>query len=45
MRHSRANVAGEAVNLIKAKTLPRASIAAVAQANSAPQAILTLLRG
>jgi flagellin len=40
-----ANVAQEAANLTKAQVLQQASIAAMAQANSAPQAILTLLRG
>jgi flagellin len=40
-----ANVAQEAANLTKAQTLQQASIAAMAQANSAPQAVLTLLRG
>lgn len=40
-----ANVAQQAANLTKAQTLQQASIAAMAQANSAPQAILTLLRG
>jgi len=40
-----ANVAQEAANLSKAQTLQQASIAAMAQANSAPQAVLALLRG
>ncbi|HUI79179.1 MAG TPA: flagellin, partial [Bryobacteraceae bacterium] len=40
-----ANVAQQAANLTKAQVLQQASIAAMAQANSAPQAILTLLRG
>ena len=40
-----ANVAAEAANLSKAQVLQQASIAAMAQANSAPQAILALLRG
>ncbi len=40
-----ANVATEAANLTKAQVLQQASIAAMAQANSAPQAILSLLRG
>jgi flagellin len=40
-----ANVAQEAANLTKAQVLQQASIAAMAQANSAPQAVLTLLRG
>src|SRR5579871_101672 len=40
-----ANVAAQAANLTKAQVLQQASIAAMAQANSAPQAVLTLLRG
>jgi flagellin len=40
-----ANVAQEAANLTKAQVLQQASIAAMAQANSAPQAVLSLLRG
>ncbi len=40
-----ADVASEAANLTKAQVLSQASIAAMAQANSAPQAILSLLRG
>ena len=40
-----ADVATEAANLTKAQVLQQASIAAMAQANSAPQAILSLLRG
>ncbi len=40
-----ANVAQQAANLSKAQVLSQASIAAMAQANSAPQAILALLRG
>jgi flagellin len=40
-----ANVAQQAANLSKAQVLQQASIAAMAQANSAPQAILALLRG
>ncbi|MBZ5727986.1 MAG: hypothetical protein LAP87_23710 [Acidobacteriia bacterium] len=40
-----ANVAEQAANLTKAQVLQQASIAAMAQANSAPQAILALLRG
>jgi len=40
-----ANVAAEAANLSKAQVLQQASIAAMAQANSAPQAVLSLLRG
>jgi flagellin len=39
-----ANVAQEAANLTQAQTLQQASIAAMAQANSAPQAILSLLK-
>jgi flagellin len=39
-----ANVAQQAANLTKAQVLQQASIAAMAQANSAPQAILALLR-
>ena len=40
-----ADVASEAANLTKASVLQQASLAAMAQANSAPQAILALLRG
>jgi flagellin len=40
-----ADVAAQAANLTKAQTLQQASIAAMAQANSAPQAVLTLLKG
>jgi flagellin len=40
-----ANVAQQAANLTQAQTLQQAAIAAMAQANSAPQAILSLLRG
>jgi flagellin len=40
-----ADVASEAANLSKAQVLQQASIAAMAQANSAPQAVLSLLRG
>ena len=40
-----ANVAVEAANLTKAQVLEQASVAAMAQANSAPQAILSLLKG
>jgi flagellin len=40
-----ADVAGEAANLTKAQVMQQASLAAMAQANSAPQAILALLRG
>jgi len=39
-----ANVAAEAANLAQAQVLQQASIAAMAQANSAPQQILALLR-
>ena len=39
------DVAAEAANLSKAQVLQQASIAAMAQANSAPQQVLTLLRG
>jgi len=40
-----ADVAAEAANLTKAQVLQQASLAAMAQANSAPQAVLSLLRG
>jgi len=40
-----ANVAQEAANLTKAQVLQQASIAAMAQANSAPQQYLALLKG
>jgi flagellin len=40
-----ANVAQQAANLTKAQVLSQTSIAAMAQANSAPQAVLALLRG
>jgi flagellin len=40
-----ADIASEAANLTKASVLQQASIAAMAQANSAPQAVLSLLRG
>lgn len=40
-----ADVAEEAANLTKAQVLQQASLAALAQANSAPQAVLSLLRG
>lgn len=40
-----ADVAMEAANLTKAQVLQQASLAAMAQANSAPQAVLALLRG
>lgn len=39
------DVAAEAANLTKAQVLQQASMAAMAQANSAPQAVLSLLRG
>ncbi len=39
-----ANVATEAANLTKAQVLEQASVAAMAQANSSPQAILKLLQ-
>ena len=39
-----ADVAAEAANLTKAQVLQQASIAAMGQANSAPQAVLSLLR-
>jgi len=39
------DTAAEAANLTKAQVLQQASIAALAQANSAPQAILSLLKG
>lgn len=40
-----ADVASEAANLTKAQVLQQASIAAMAQANQAPQAVLSLLKG
>jgi flagellin len=40
-----ADVAAEAANLSKAQVLQQSSIAAMAQANSAPQAVLALLKG
>jgi len=40
-----ADVASEAANLTKAQVMVQASMAAMAQANSAPQAVLSLLRG
>jgi flagellin len=40
-----ADVAAEAANLTKAQVLQQASMAAMAQANSAPQQVLSLLRG
>ena len=39
------DVAAEAANLTKAQVLQQASMAAMAQANSAPQAVMALLRG
>ena len=39
-----ADVAAEAANLTKGQVLQQASLAAMAQANSAPQAVLSLLR-
>ena len=39
-----ADIAAEASNLTKAQTLQQASLAALAQANSAPQAVLALLK-
>lgn len=39
------DVAAEAANLTKAQVLQQASLAALAQANSAPQSVLSLLRG
>jgi flagellin len=40
-----ADVAAEAANLTKAQVLAQASLAAMAQANSAPQSVLSLLKG
>ncbi len=40
-----ADMASEAANLTKASVLQQSAIAAMVQANSAPQAVLTLLRG
>jgi flagellin len=40
-----ADMATEAANLTKAQVLQQASLAAMAQANSAPQAVLSLLKG
>jgi flagellin len=40
-----ADVASEAANLTKAQVLQQANMAAMAQANSAPQAVLSLLKG
>ncbi|MBI1789667.1 MAG: flagellin FliC [Acidobacteria bacterium] len=39
-----ADIAAEAANLTKAQTLQQASLAALAQANAAPQAVLALFR-
>jgi flagellin len=39
-----ANIAAEAANLTKAQVLQQASLAALAQANSAPQNLLSLLK-
>jgi flagellin len=40
-----ADMATEAANLTKAQVLQQASVAAMAQANAAPQAVLSLLKG
>ena len=40
-----ADLAAEAANLTKAQILTQAGVAAMAQANSAPQAVLSLLKG
>ena len=40
-----ADMASEAANLTKAQVLSQASLAAMAQANAAPQAVLSLLKG
>ena len=40
-----ADMATEAANLTKAQVLQQASLAAMAQANATPQAVLTLLKG
>jgi flagellin len=40
-----ADMAAEAANLTKAQVLQQASLAAMAQANAAPQAVLSLLKG
>jgi flagellin len=40
-----ADMASEAANLTKSQVLQQASLAALAQANTAPQAVLALLRG
>ena len=39
------DLAAEAANLTKAQILTQAGVAALAQANSAPQAVLSLLKG
>jgi flagellin len=38
-------MAAEAANLTKAQVLQQASLAAMAQANAVPQAVLALLKG
>ena len=40
-----ADVAAQAANLTKAQVLTQTSVAALAQANSEPQAVLKLLQG
>jgi flagellin len=40
-----ADLASEAANLTKAQILLQAGVAALAQANAAPQAVLSLLQG
>jgi len=40
-----ANIAAEAANLTKGQVLQQASLAALAQANAAPQNVLALLKG
>ena len=40
-----ANIAADAANLTKAQVLQQSSIAAMAQANAEPQAVLKLLQG
>jgi len=40
-----ADIAAEAANLTKAQVMEQASLAAMAQANASPQAVLALLRG
>jgi flagellin len=40
-----ADMAAEAANLTKAQVLQQASLAAMAQANAVPQAVLSLLKG